>query len=214
MTKHPIHHGMFHVSVSATRDGQRADAVHSIQITDDVIAICLFDRHNPEIFVKVLDGRAVNGHQWVFTAGMTDLECQVTVEEASTGTVRIYRSVQGEPFQPVSDIQAFPHNEDDLAHHEAEKITSRIGSTGLGDFKVFVVVNESDEKEGASYDATLDDFARVLPNIGDDLWFPKGKGRAAHVTGRYFTPGYLDTQEQPSFALECEWGVRQRPSGG
>ena len=108
MTKHPLLHGMYHVSASATHDGQRVDAVHSIPVTDDVTALCLFDRHNPEIFVKVLDGSAVNGHRWVFIAGMTDLECEVVVEEVSTGCRWMHRSKKGEQFQPVSDVNAFP----------------------------------------------------------------------------------------------------------
>lgn len=107
MARHPIHCGMFHVSASATHDGQRVDGVHSIPITDDVIALCLFGQQNPEIFVKVLDGCAINGHRWIFVAGMTDLECQIVVEEASTGSVWTHHSEQGEMFHPVSDLKAF-----------------------------------------------------------------------------------------------------------
>lgn len=108
MTKHPIHQGRFHVSASATHDGKHIEALHSIPITGDVSALCLFDASNPEIFVKVLDGCAVNGHRWVFMAGMTDLECQVEIEEVSTGIVWTHHSKKGQQFQPVSDLKAFP----------------------------------------------------------------------------------------------------------
>jgi hypothetical protein len=45
---------------------------------------------NPEVFVKILDGRAVNGSFWVFYSGLTDLEYTVTVQELDTGRVRSY----------------------------------------------------------------------------------------------------------------------------
>jgi hypothetical protein len=45
---------------------------------------------NPEVFVKVLDGRVVNGHFWVFYGGLTDLEYTITVREISTGLNRPY----------------------------------------------------------------------------------------------------------------------------
>ena len=76
--------------------------------------------------------------------------------------------------------------------------------------RVFVVVNASATEGGAHYDASLDDFGGVLPSVGDHLWYPKGRGRAVHVVGRYFTPAYLSAQGQASVALECEWDVREK----
>jgi PKD repeat protein len=48
------------------------------------------DVTNPEVFVKVLDGRAVNGHFWVFYGGLTDLEYTITVRDTVTGNGRTY----------------------------------------------------------------------------------------------------------------------------
>lgn len=45
---------------------------------------------NPEVFVKVLDGRVVNDHYWVFFGGLTDLEYTITVREVSTGLIKTY----------------------------------------------------------------------------------------------------------------------------
>ena len=50
---------------------------------------------NPEVFVKVLDGRVVNGHFWVFYGGLTDLEYTITVREISTGAIKTYFKVAG-----------------------------------------------------------------------------------------------------------------------
>jgi PKD repeat protein len=48
------------------------------------------DPTNPEVFVKVLDGRAINGHFWVFYGGLTDLEYTITVRDTLTGQIRTY----------------------------------------------------------------------------------------------------------------------------
>jgi hypothetical protein len=45
---------------------------------------------NPEVFVKILDGRVINGSYWVFYSGLTDLEYTITIREADTGRVRTY----------------------------------------------------------------------------------------------------------------------------
>lgn len=53
------------------------------------------DAENPEVLVKVLDGRAVNGSYWVFFGGLTDLEYTVTVSDSETGLTKSYRKPSG-----------------------------------------------------------------------------------------------------------------------
>lgn len=53
------------------------------------------DPSNPEIFVKIIDGRAVNGKYWVFYAGLTDVEYTLTVLEEATGQIRTYEKQAG-----------------------------------------------------------------------------------------------------------------------
>jgi hypothetical protein len=45
---------------------------------------------SPEVFVKILDGRVINGSFWVFYSGLTDLEYTVTVQELDTARVKTY----------------------------------------------------------------------------------------------------------------------------
>jgi hypothetical protein len=45
---------------------------------------------NPEVFVKVLDARTVNGEYWVFYGGLTDLEYTLTVRHNQTGRVKTF----------------------------------------------------------------------------------------------------------------------------
>ena len=45
--------------------------------------------------VKVLDGTAVNGHFWVFAAGLTDVQYAMTVTDTVTGAARVYENPFG-----------------------------------------------------------------------------------------------------------------------
>ncbi|MDQ2978890.1 MAG: hypothetical protein M3R62_06695, partial [Acidobacteriota bacterium] len=45
---------------------------------------------NPEVFIKIIDGRALNNTYWVFYNGLTDLEYTLTVRENGTGRVKTY----------------------------------------------------------------------------------------------------------------------------
>lgn len=45
---------------------------------------------NPEVFVKVLDARTVNGEYWVFYGGLTDLEYTLTVRHNPTARLKTF----------------------------------------------------------------------------------------------------------------------------
>ncbi len=51
--------------------------------------------NNPEVFVKMLDGTAINGSFWFFYGGLTDLEYTLTVTEVSTGRQKTYTKSAG-----------------------------------------------------------------------------------------------------------------------
>ncbi len=51
--------------------------------------------NNPEVFVKMLDGTALNGSFWFFYGGLTDLEYTLTVTEVATGRQRTYTKPAG-----------------------------------------------------------------------------------------------------------------------
>lgn len=50
---------------------------------------------NPEVFVKILDGTAVNGEFWVFYGHLTDLVYDLTVTEVATGFSKTYHKDAG-----------------------------------------------------------------------------------------------------------------------
>ena len=79
-----------------------------IEITPDTGYFWFFRETNVEVLVKVLDGCAVNGHYWVFAAGLTDLDVILDVYDTQNQESEIYHSEEGRPFQPIQDTGAFP----------------------------------------------------------------------------------------------------------
>jgi hypothetical protein len=53
----------------------------AVPLTDESGYFWFFDPTNIELTVKILDGRVVNGHYWVFIASMTDLPYTVKIED-------------------------------------------------------------------------------------------------------------------------------------
>jgi hypothetical protein len=79
---HLAENDRFQVNVSwrNPKDGTTG-AGFAQRLADDSGAFWFFSPENVEITIKILDGRPVNGHWWVFIASMTDLEMDVTVLE-------------------------------------------------------------------------------------------------------------------------------------
>jgi len=97
----------FTVSVDWTnpRDGSTGSG-HALPLTGDTGSFWFFDPRNVELDVKVLDGRGVNGHFWVFYASLSDVEFTVKVTDMETGAEKIYHN---KPYTLASqaDVTAF-----------------------------------------------------------------------------------------------------------
>ncbi|MGH9443129.1 MAG: hypothetical protein ACRD16_12740 [Thermoanaerobaculia bacterium] len=78
----------------------------AVSMTPDTGSFWFFSSSNVELVVKVLDGRPVNGHFWVFFGALTNVEYTLTVTDTSTGAVRTYTSAQ-DTQASVSDTSAF-----------------------------------------------------------------------------------------------------------
>ena len=61
---------------------------------------------NPEMLVKVLDGRPVNGHWWVFYAALTNVGFTLHVTDRMTGETMGYDNPLG-TFASMGDTEAF-----------------------------------------------------------------------------------------------------------
>jgi hypothetical protein len=93
----------------------------AVPLTDESGGFWFFDEDNLEVTVKVLDGRALNHHFWVFLASMTDVgftlkvtwldhPClNVPVLPIPECAVRTYRQAPG-ANRNVLDVEAFPES--------------------------------------------------------------------------------------------------------
>ena len=75
--------------------------------TDETGLFWFFSPDNVELIVKVLDGRQINQHFWVFFGALSDVEYWITVTDTITGNVQIYHNPPGE-MCGLADTSAFP----------------------------------------------------------------------------------------------------------
>jgi photosystem II stability/assembly factor-like uncharacterized protein len=88
--------GRFRVEVawSSSSLGQ-AGTGQAVPLTSDTGAFWFFQPSNLELVVKVLDGRAVNGHFWVFFGALSNVGYTITVTDTATSAVRTYTNPDG-----------------------------------------------------------------------------------------------------------------------
>jgi hypothetical protein len=64
----------------------------AVSMSDDSGYFWFFGPNNIELVTKVLDGRAVNHHFWVFYASLTDVEYTITVTDGLSGAKKTYHN--------------------------------------------------------------------------------------------------------------------------
>lgn len=82
-------------------------------LSEDTGYFWFFDSANVEVVVKVLDGCHINGHRWVFAAGLTDVRVELFVVDSMTGRVKAWENPGGGAFEPVTDTSAFSCRDED-----------------------------------------------------------------------------------------------------
>jgi photosystem II stability/assembly factor-like uncharacterized protein len=80
-----------------------------------------FDPDNAELALKVLDGRPVNDHWWVFFASMTDVAFELTVTDLDDGAFRVYRNPPA-TLASRGDTAAFPAGGGPTARWPASRV--------------------------------------------------------------------------------------------
>ncbi|HYG64791.1 MAG TPA: right-handed parallel beta-helix repeat-containing protein [Thermoanaerobaculia bacterium] len=97
----------FRLEVSwRTRQGETGSG-QAVRLTGDTGYFWFFNSANVELVVKVLDGRALNGHFWVFYGALSDVQYTLTVTDTATGRVKTYNNPQGQ-LASRADTSAFP----------------------------------------------------------------------------------------------------------
>jgi hypothetical protein len=99
--------GRFRVELAWRDTANQRGAGQAVALTSDTGYFYFTSPANLEVFVKVLDGRPVNGFFWVFYGALSNLEYTVTVTDTATGAVRTYTNPQGR-FGSRGDTQALP----------------------------------------------------------------------------------------------------------
>jgi hypothetical protein len=99
--------GRFSLRVTwRTPDGAAgAASVLESSRTDQSGLFTFFDPANVELALKVLDGRALNGHFWLYYGALSDLEYTVTLTDMQSGATREYHNVAGR-FASIADVEA------------------------------------------------------------------------------------------------------------
>ena len=100
--------GRFAVEID-WQDASSGTAGHGLRLplTDDTGAFWFFRDDNPEVVVKVLDARTVNGRFWVFFASLTDVAFTLEVTDTATGETAVYENPDG-TLASRGDTDAFP----------------------------------------------------------------------------------------------------------
>ena len=96
--------GRFRVSLSWKTQGSQG-AGQAVSLTSDTGYFWFFQSSNVEVVVKVLDGRPLNGHFWVFYGALTDVEYRITVVDTQTGKQVAYTNPGGR-MASVGDTSA------------------------------------------------------------------------------------------------------------
>ncbi len=79
-----------------------------VTLTSETGYFSFFNSSNVELVVKVLDACATTfDSHWVFAAGLTNVEVDLTVLDTASGESRIYTNPQGVPFEAILDTAAF-----------------------------------------------------------------------------------------------------------
>ncbi len=99
--------GRFQVRVTWNLpDGQTGQG-QPIALTRESGTFWFFGANNVELAVKILDGRAENGHFWVFYGSLSDVGYTITIDDTVTGATRTYVNPHS-TLASRSDITAFP----------------------------------------------------------------------------------------------------------
>jgi len=103
-----LHAGRFAVTVAWKNQhaGGTTGVGQPIAFSDETVLFWFFSPSNLELIVKVLDGRAINGHFWVFYGGLSDVEYRITVTDTRSGATRTYHNPPGE-IRGAGDTSAF-----------------------------------------------------------------------------------------------------------
>jgi hypothetical protein len=99
-------HDRFEISATWRDFSGRSGSGYGSALNDEAGTIYFFSEGNRELLVKVLDGRAINGHWWVYFGGLSNVELRLVVRDLQTGVERVYFNPLGQ-FASQGDPRGF-----------------------------------------------------------------------------------------------------------
>jgi len=100
--------GRFRVIVDWTNPygGGATGPGRAVRLTDSFGTFWFFDAESPDLAVRVVDGRSVNGKIWIASGALTDVEYTLRVTDTSTGTLKSYHNPPRQ-LRSFVDTEAF-----------------------------------------------------------------------------------------------------------
>ncbi|REJ80292.1 MAG: hypothetical protein DWQ30_13045 [Acidobacteria bacterium] len=109
-------------------DGSGAQHVASLSpISRNTAGFWFFTPDNLELAIKIVDGRWLNGHHWLYYGALSDVAYEILVLDHLTGEINRYENLAGQ-LASFGDIEAFP--EPELGPAAASPQSSRAGRRG------------------------------------------------------------------------------------
>lgn len=101
-----LNNGRF--KVEATFDtGIQNGSAQVVKLTDETGYLWFFNASNVEAIIKVLNGCPLNQNFWVFTAGLTNVQVDITVTDTQTHESKTYINPPNTKYVSVQDTEAF-----------------------------------------------------------------------------------------------------------
>ncbi|MEM9557221.1 MAG: SGNH/GDSL hydrolase family protein [Acidobacteriota bacterium] len=98
--------GRYQVEVAWRTDDGTEGVGRGEAVSDNTGRLWFFDPQNLELLIKVLDGRCVNDHVWVYFGALSNVEFAIEVRDTVTCAVRRYENPSG-TFASLGDTEAF-----------------------------------------------------------------------------------------------------------
>ena len=98
--------GRFRVEVAWLTSDGRTGTGTAVSLTPETGYFYFFGASNVELVIKVLDGRPVDGHWWVFYGSLSDVAYTINVTDTETGILKTYTNALGS-LASVGDTKAF-----------------------------------------------------------------------------------------------------------
>jgi ELWxxDGT repeat protein len=98
--------GRFAVTASWTDFSGKSGVGTAVALTGETGYFWFFSAGNVETVLKVIDGRGLNGHFWVFYGALSDVQYTLTVTDTVTGVAKTYTNPAGQ-FASAADTSAF-----------------------------------------------------------------------------------------------------------